>query len=337
MSAPVLTSLGLRYGPDGLRILDQTRLPDEERWLDGAEPAEMCGHIRALRVRGAPMIGVCAALSLACAWRAGVRGAAFEADARALRASRPTAVNLMHAVDRVLGAARAGGDVPAAAESVFTEDVALCDRIADQGAPLIAPGERILTICNTGGVATAGVGTAAGVIRRAHARGGVSVLALETRPLLQGGRLTAWELLRVGVPVQLLTDGMAGWAMATGRVDRVLVGADRIARNGDFANKIGTLQLAVLAAHHGIPFHPVAPWTTVDPTAASGADIPIELRDPAEVRGVVGRLRWAPAAVPALNPAFDVTPADLVTSLITDRGVYDRAALAAGALGAAAG
>lgn len=332
MSVPTLRSLGLRYGPDGLFVLDQTRLPDEEAWLPAAAPDRMCAHIRALRVRGAPMIGVCAALSLACAWRAGVRGAAFEADAAALRAARPTAVNLMYAVDRLVGVARAGGDVPQAAEAIFAEDVALCERIADHGAPLVGAGERILTICNTGGVATAGIGTAAGVIRRAHARGGVSVLALETRPLLQGGRLTTWEFLRVGVPVTLLTDGMAGWAMATGRVDRVLVGADRIARNGDFANKIGTFQLAVLARHHGLPFHVVAPCTTLDPDAATGADIPIELRAPAEVRGALGRVRWAPEAVPVLNPAFDVTPAQLVTSLITDRGVFDRAALATGAL-----
>lgn len=330
---PRLESLGLRYGPDGLQILDQTRLPSEEVWLDAAAPARMVAHIRGLRVRGAPMIGVCAALSLACAWRSGRRGAAFDADASALRAARPTAVNLAHAVDRVVAAAHAGGDVAATAEALFHEDVALCDQIAAHGAPLLAPGERVLTICNTGGLATAGVGTAAGVLRRAHGAGGVSVLALETRPLLQGGRLTTWELLRVGVPVTLLTDGMAGWAMATGRVDRVLVGADRIARNGDFANKIGTLQLAVLARHHGLPFHAVAPWTTVDPTARTGADIPIELRDPAEVRGVAGRVRWAPPQVPTLNPAFDVTPAGLLTSLITDRGVFGPADIAAGALG----
>jgi methylthioribose-1-phosphate isomerase len=330
---PHLDSLGLHYGPDGLRILDQTRLPDEERWLDAAQPAHMVEHISLLRVRGAPMIGVCAALSLACAWRAGLRGDAFARAATDLRAARPTAVNLAHAVDRVLAAARTHADVPATAEDIFQEDVALCDRMADHGAPLVSPGERVLTICNTGGLATAGVGTASGVIRRAHARGGITVLALETRPLLQGGRLTTWELMRVGVPVTLLTDGMAGWAMATGRVDRVLVGADRIARNGDFANKIGTLQLAVLARHHGLPFHVVAPWTTLDPAAATGADIPIEMREPREVRGAVGRVRWAPADVPTLNPAFDVTPGTLLTSLVTDRGVFDRASLAAGALG----
>lgn len=325
--------MGLRYGPTGLKILDQTRLPDEEHWLDAAEPRCMVEHISLLRVRGAPMIGVCAALSLACAWRTGLRGKAFAHAAADLRAARPTAVNLAHAVDHVMAAARSGADVPGAAESVFRQDVDLCDRMAAQGAPLLDPGERVLTICNTGGLATAGVGTASGVLRRAHAHGGISVLALETRPLLQGGRLTTWELMKVGVPVTLLTDGMAGWAMATGRVDRVLVGADRIARNGDFANKIGTLQLAVLAHHHGLPFHVVAPWTTLDPDAATGADIPIEQRDAAEVRGAVGRVRWAPAEVPTLNPAFDVTPASLVTSLVTDRGVFDQGAMAAGALG----
>ena len=332
MTPPVLRSLGLRYGANGLQILDQTVLPDEERWLEASAPEEMAAHIHALRVRGAPMIGVCAALSLACAWRDGLRGAAFTAEAERLRATRPTAVNLMHAVERVLAAARHDGDVPGTAEGIFQEDVALCDRIAMHGAALISPGERILTICNTGGIATAGVGTAAGVMRRAHAEGGVSVLALETRPLLQGGRLTTWELQRAGVPVTLLTDGMAGWAMATGRVDRILVGADRIATNGDFANKIGTLQLAILASHYRLPFHVVAPWTTVDPRTSRGEDIPIELRDPAEVRGALGRVRWAPARVPALNPAFDVTPVSLVTSFVTDRGVFDRDAIAEGAL-----
>ena len=331
-SPPLLRSLGLRYGPSGLEILDQTLLPDEESWLDAADPDVMGGHIRALRVRGAPMIGVCAALSLACAWRTGLRGASFHAAATQLRSARPTAVNLMHAVDRMLLTEQRGGDVAAVAEAIFREDVDLCSRIARHGAALISPGERILTICNTGGLATAGVGTAAGVIRTAHDSGGVSVLALETRPLLQGGRLTTWEFQRVGVPVTLLTDGMAGWAMSTGRVDRVLVGADRIATNGDFANKIGTLQLAILAHHHDLPFHVVAPWTTVDPAATSGADIPIELRDPAEVRGVAGRVRWAPADVPALSPAFDITPFGLVTSLITDRGVFRRGDLADGAL-----
>ncbi|MEC7946202.1 MAG: S-methyl-5-thioribose-1-phosphate isomerase [Myxococcota bacterium] len=330
---PRLEALGLRYGPEGLFILDQTRLPDEELWCPAADPALMVRHISTLRVRGAPMIGVCAALSLACAWRNGMRGAAFEDAATALRTARPTAVNLMHAVDTMLTAAQQGEDVPTVAEALFREDVDLCDRIAASGAPLIGAGERVLTLCNTGGLATAGIGTAAGVIRRAHADRGVSVLALETRPLLQGARLTAWEFLRAGIPVTLLTDGMAGWAMATGRVDRVLVGADRIARNGDFANKIGTLQLGILARHHGLPFHVVAPWTTLDPAAASASDIPIELRAPDEVRGARGHIRWAPADVPALNPAFDITPASLITSLVTDRGVFTQADLRRGVLG----
>jgi methylthioribose-1-phosphate isomerase len=283
-------------------------------------------------VRGAPMIGVCAALSLACSWRSGAGPEALAASARALRAARPTAVNLMAAVDRLLPVIGAGGDVAAEAEAIFTEDVALCDRMAAHGAALMAPGEAVLTICNTGGLATAGVGTAAGVVRRAHARGGVRVFALETRPLLQGGRLTAWELLALGIPVTLLPDSAAGILLASGRIDRVLVGADRIATNGDFANKIGTYPLAVLARHHGVPFHAVAPWTTIDPDCPSGAHIPIEERAPDEVRGAVGRVRWAPAEVPVYNPAFDVTPVDLVSSIITDRGVFSARDIAAGAL-----
>lgn len=329
---PALTSLGLRYDGETLRVLDQRALPDAEIWRDGHDPEAMVGHIATLTVRGAPMIGVCAALSLACAWRAGADADTLTAAARALRAARPTAVNLMAAVDRMLPVIAAGGDVAAEAEAIFAEDVALCDRMAAHGRSVVQPGETLLTICNTGGLATAGVGTAAGVIRRAHEADGVTVYALETRPLLQGGRLTAWEFLQLGVPVTLLPDSAAGILLASGRVDRVLVGADRIAVNGDFANKIGTYMLAVLARHHGVPFHPVAPWTTIDPKCESGAGIPIEQRDPEEVRGAIGRVRWAPADVPVYNPAFDVTPVDLVTSLITDRGVHTPRDIAAGAL-----
>jgi methylthioribose-1-phosphate isomerase len=331
-----ISSLGLVYDHRGLRVLDQRHLPGEEVWREASDPTQMAHHIATLTVRGAPMIGVCAALSLACAWGEGIRGPALRALAMTLRAARPTAVNLAAAVDRLLPIIDADGPVGTEAESIFHEDVALCEHMAEFGAPLIGVGERVLTICNTGGLATVGIGTAAGVLRRAHELGrGLHVIALETRPLLQGARLTAWECLRLGVPVRLATDGMAGTLMASGQVDRVMVGADRVAANGDFANKIGTLSVAVLAKHYRLPFHVVAPWTTVDLACARGDDIPIEERPADEVRGALGR-RWAPADVPVINPAFDVTPADLVTSLVTDRGVFDRDALMAGELAASA-
>lgn len=341
---PDLTSLGLRYShrdtaPAQLWVLDQTRLPDDEHWLDGSDPLAMVQHIRLLRVRGAPMIGVCAALSLACAATRGLGSARLRAQAQALRAARPTAVNLMWAVDRLLAlidaspADRARHALIAQAEAIFTEDVALCDAMAQHGAAIIQQGEAILTHCNTGGLATAGIGTALGVIRRAHDQGkGISVWVDETRPLLQGGRLTTWELAALGVPHHLVTDSMAGLLMRSGRVDRVLVGADRIATNGDFANKIGTYGLAVLAHHHGLPFHVVAPRSTVDLDCPDGAAIPIEERDPAEVRGAIGRLRWAPADTPVFNPAFDLSPASLVTSWILDDGELLPDQVAAGAL-----
>lgn len=336
-----LASLGLRtrpaddQGPGRLEILDQTALPDDERWLDGSDPVAMIDHIVQLRVRGAPMIGVCAALSLACVAERGADAGALRAHARALRAARPTAVNLMGAVDRVLAALEAGGvaAVPGAARAIFEEDVALCEAMAAHGAALLPPGARVLTHCNTGGLATAGVGTALGVIRRAHGQGRIAqVWVDETRPLLQGGRLTAWELGTLGIPYRLITDSMAGMLMARGQVDAVLVGSDRIAGNGDFANKIGTYSLAVLAHHHRIPFYVVAPWTTVDADCPDGAAIPIEERPAQEVRGLYSGLRWSPADAPVYNPAFDVTPAGLTTAWVLDTGVLTPAEVAAGAL-----
>ncbi|MBM4109662.1 MAG: S-methyl-5-thioribose-1-phosphate isomerase [Phycisphaerae bacterium] len=332
-------SLSLAFDGSALWLLDQTRLPDVEEWVEASGAESAAAHIRALKVRGAPLIGVAAGLSLACVARSGAPRAAFEAGAATLRAARPTAVNLMGAVDRVIGAAARAGDAwreEAVREAVvlFDEDVALCDRIAAHGAALISDGEGVLTHCNTGGLATAGVGTAFGALRRAWEGGTrLHVYAGETRPLLQGARLTAWELARLGVPHTLVTDSMAGALMGAGKVHRVLVGADRVARNGDFANKIGTYAVAVLAHHHRIPFHVVAPSTSFDPTCASGAGIPIEERDPAEVRGAsgaFGRVRWAPEGTPTWNPAFDVTPAELVTSWITERGVLGRGDLGGG-------
>ena len=234
----------------------------------------------------------------------------------------------MWAMDRMKPAT----DPVSEAQAIFAEDVRLCEGMATHGAALIQDGEHLLTHCNTGGLATAGIGTALGVIRRAHEQGKrLHVYADETRPLLQGGRLTAWELQRLGIPATLITDSMAALLLRDGKVQRVLVGSDRVAANGDFANKVGTYGLAVQAHFHGVPFHPVAPFSTVDLACPNGAAIPIELRNAAEVRGF-GPLRWAPETMPAWNPSFDVTPVDLVTSLVLDRGVYTAAQLKAGAL-----
>ncbi|MCB9744562.1 MAG: S-methyl-5-thioribose-1-phosphate isomerase [Alphaproteobacteria bacterium] len=334
-----LASLSIRFDGQRVSLLDQQALPDAERWVDATEPADMIAAIQALKVRGAPAIGVAAALCLARQAELGRPPERLRELAAALRAARPTAVNLMWAMDRLVALLDREDPVAAVVaetEQLFAEDVTLCARMARLGAALIQPGERLLTHCNTGALATAGVGTALGVIAEAHAQGkGVEVWVDETRPLLQGGRLTAWELGRLGVPYRLITDSMAAALMARGLVDRVLVGADRVAANGDFANKIGTYGLAVAAGHHGLPFHVVAPWTTVDLSCPDGAHIPIEERRPEEVRGAAGSfgaVRWAPADAPVANPAFDVTPVSLVTSLVLDQGVYSRAQLEAGAL-----
>jgi methylthioribose-1-phosphate isomerase len=331
-----LTSLGLKTESGRVLALDQTRLPDTEVWLDGTLPAAMVELIHRLSVRGAPLIGISAALSLAAHAERGASRAELEQARAALRAARPTAVNLAWAMDQMGEVLRAGGNLVEKAEALFQEDVHFCERMAEHGAALIAEGEGILTHCNTGGLVTAGTGTALGVILRAHAQGKrVHVYVDETRPLLQGARLTAWELARQGVPHTLITDSMAASVLAQGKVQRVLVGADRIAANGDFANKVGTYALAIVARHHSVPFHPVAPWSTVDLACASGKDIPIEERAAAEVRGY-GTLRWAPAEAPVFNPAFDVTPVSLIESLVLDTGVYSRSALARGLAAVAA-
>lgn len=324
-------SLGLKHDGRTLWVLDQTQLPDAEVWLDGSEPAAMVALIQRLAVRGAPLIGVAAAASLATFAHRGASAPEYGAACSALRAARPTAVNLMWAMDRM----RVASDPVMEAQAIFEEDVRLCEGMAHHGAALIQDGEGLLTHCNTGGLATVGIGTALGVIRRAHEQGKrIHVYADETRPLLQGGRLTTWELRRLGIPATLITDSMAALLLRDGKVQRVLVGSDRVAANGDFANKVGTYGLAVQARHHGVPFHPVAPFSTVDLACPDGAAIPIELRAPAEVRGF-GPLRWAPEGMPAWNPSFDVTPVDLLTSLVLDRGVFTADQLKAGALGKA--
>jgi methylthioribose-1-phosphate isomerase len=325
-----LASLGLKTQGGNVLVLDQTRLPDTEAWLDGTAPEAMVELIRRLSVRGAPLIGISAALSLAGYAARGASRTSLEAACTALRAARPTAVNLAWAMDQMRAVLRGGGNLVAKAEALFDEDVLFCERMANHGAALIRQGEGILTHCNTGGLVTVGIGTALGAIRRAHEQGkAVHVFVDETRPLLQGARLTTWELARLGIPHTLITDGMAATVLSRGKAQRVLVGADRIARNGDFANKVGTYALAIVARHHGVPFHPVAPWSTVDLSCASGESIPIEERPTDEVRGY-GETRWAPPQVNVFNPAFDVTPVDLIESLVLDRGVFSRAALAGG-------
>ncbi len=330
-----LQSLALRFDGKRLSVLDQTLLPHAEIWVDVTEPRAMIEAIQKLKVRGAPLLGVAAALCLACIAETGASQAQLESDALWLRRARPTAVNLMWALDRLRRVLERGGskdDLVQEAEHIFLEDVLLCERMSDHGAGLIQGGESILTHCNTGGLATVGIGTALGVIHKAHLQNKhVHVYVDETRPLLQGARLTTWELSKLGIPHTLITDSMAAILMRDGRVSRVLVGADRIAMNGDFANKVGTYGLAVQAHYHGIPFHPVAPYSTVDTRCARGNDIPIEERAASEVLGF-GEKPWAPEGTEVFNPAFDVTPVELVTSLVLDRGVISQAELKSGRL-----
>jgi len=291
-------------------VLDQRQLPDRVEVLECRSPGEVAEAIRTLAVRGAPAIGIAAAYGYALA---AARGDDLEEVAGVLLSSRPTAVNLAWAIAEL----RRGDQEPRAlaerARALHEEEVERCRRMAGHAAGLLAPGTRALTHCNTGALATGGVGTALGAIREGFVRGLVEhVLVDETRPLLQGARLTAWELERAGVPYTVVADAAAGSLMARGEVGAVLTGADRIAANGDVANKIGTYPLAVLASRHGISFYVVAPSSTVDLETATGADIPIEERDPAEVTA-----RFA-----ARNPAFDVTPASLVTAIVTELGVH---------------
>jgi methylthioribose-1-phosphate isomerase len=294
--------------------------------LDCRSVDELCAAITGLAVRGAPALGAAGAMGVALA---AVTGEPLRDAARRLKATRPTAANLAWGVERALAAS----DPAAEAVRIATEDVARNRRLGAHGAVLLPDEARVLTHCNAGSLACVGYGTALGVVRAAHESGRrPSVWVDETRPVLQGGRLTAWELQRLGIPCTLVADAMAGSLMASGEVDAVVVGADRIAANGDVANKIGTYPLAVLARHHGIPFYVAAPLSTFDPDCADGARIPIERRDPDEV-AVLGGRRLAPVGVHVENRAFDVTPRELVSGYITEEGV---AATAEAALDAAA-
>ena len=317
---------------DHLRLLDQRLLPAQEVFLEYRDVAAVATAIRDMVVRGAPAIGITAAYGVVLGagqryaaagegWRAGIKD-----DLATLAASRPTAVNLFWALDRMRGVIDglgAGDPVPALlaeAQRIHEEDIAANYRMGELGAALIESGD-VLTHCNTGSLATGGYGTALGVIRSAYANGTVKhVFADETRPWLQGARLTAWELVQDSIPVSLICEGAAASLMRAGKVSWVIVGSDRIAANGDVANKIGTYSLAVNARHHGVKFMVVAPTSTVDMGTATGADIPIEQRSPAEVLSLGGQ-RVAAEGAEAWNPAFDVTPAELVDAIVTERGV----------------
>jgi methylthioribose-1-phosphate isomerase len=315
-----------------LVLLDQRLLPGERteasyrRWQDVVEA------IRAMVVRGAPAIGIAAAYAVAMtAARSGagsveVMREEVERACDGLAAARPTAVNLSWAVERMRAVAREPfADVDSMrnalashARELHDQEVDRCRRIGDHGAGLLRAGAQVLTHCNAGALATGGYGTALGIVRSAHRRDpSLHVWVDETRPLLQGARLTAWELEQEGIPATLVTDSTAAWLMAQGKVDAVVTGADRIARNGDSANKIGTYGLAVLARAHSLPFYVAAPMSSVDGSLASGTDIPIEHRAPGEVAGVA-----APDGFGVYNPAFDVTPGDLISAIVTERGVH---------------
>jgi methylthioribose-1-phosphate isomerase len=324
--------------PSGVRLLDQRKLPSETVYVTCRTPQETADAIRGMVVRGAPAIGVTAAFGVAVAASAasGLEAEAFDraivAARGALAAARPTAVNLFWALARMERAAAAGraeglGNVALAAalereaQAIHDEDLASCRAIGRNGAALVPERASVLTHCNAGGLATAGYGTALGVIRGAIEAGkSVRVLAAETRPLLQGARLTAWELMEDGIETIVIADVAVGSVMRRGTIDLVVVGADRIAANGDVANKIGTYSVAVLAKEHGVPFYVAAPLSTIDLACPDGDSIPIEERDAAEVTEVLGA-RTAPEGVGVLNPAFDVTPARYVEAIVTERGI----------------
>ena len=317
-----------------VKLIDQTRIPDELVTLELTDYHEVANAIRTMQVRGAPAIGVAAALGMALGAQSIASSDEFlerlEGIADEFRATRPTAVNLFWAADRMLRTARENARLPSEdlkrrlveeGLSILREDIEINRRIGAHGAELLNDGDTVLTHCNAGALATAGYGTALGLIRAATESGKrIKVIADETRPRLQGMRLTAWELRQLGIPVTVITDNMAAWVMSRGMVTCAIVGADRIAANGDVANKVGTYGVAVLARAHGIPFYVAAPMSSVDLSITDGSRIPIEERCPTEVTHISG-IRVAPEGVSVLNPAFDVTPAEYVTAIVTECGV----------------
>lgn len=321
-----------------VRLIDQRKLPQEEVYVELNSYSGVALAIKEMVVRGAPAIGVAAGMGAALGAKAinekdhSSFMIEYDKVLSTLAASRPTAVNLFWALDRMRVVAQSftGDGVEALkarlveeAVKIYKEDLAINKKMGENGAALVSEGDTILTHCNAGALATAGgYGTALGVIKAAHLAGKkVNVFADETRPWLQGARLTTWELMKEGIPVTLISDNMAGHVMKLGKINRVIVGADRIAANGDAANKIGTYTVAVLARRHGVPFHVTAPMSTIDFGKLTGDEIPIEERDPKEVTHIMGGQRIAPDGVNVFNPAFDVTPAELITSIITERGV----------------
>ena len=306
--------VSIKWDGTQLQLLDQRRLPHHEVWLEIKTVEAAANAIKKMIVRGAPAIAITAAYGMALAVKSGFdRQKAHQI----LLNARPTAVNLRWALERLKPIQ--DKNVQSEAEAIHREDLHINQSIGDNGAKLLDGG--ILTICNTGALATSGHGTALGMIRSAHAMGqSIHVYALETRPYLQGARLTAFECVKEGIPCTLITDGMAGALLKTGQITAAVAGCDRVAKNGDTANKIGTYQLAILCHHHNVPFHVAMPWSTWDPNCPTGADIPIEQRPANEVKSINGN-PIAPNGVGVWNPSFDVTPAELVTSWITETGI----------------
>ncbi len=330
----MINNLPIEWLGDRLRILDQTRLPHEEVYLDIIDHLAAASAIKELKIRGAPAIGIFGAYAIALG-ALKIESATKDEFlpelrniARTIAATRPTARNLFWAIDRMQRVAESDNDIAQIKKALVEEAIKIHSeeeeaeiKLSQLGAGLIKDGFTILTHCNTGALATGGYGTALGVIKQVHEQGKkIKVIATETRPLLQGARLTTWELQKAGIPFTLITDSMAGYFMERGEIDCVIVGADRIAANGDTANKIGTYMLAVLAKEHGIPFYIAAPTTTIDPSLASGGEIPIEQRSPEEVTHIQG-VAIAPESTQALNPAFDVTPHRHITAIITEKGI----------------
>jgi methylthioribose-1-phosphate isomerase len=317
----------IQWTDAGVVMIDQTRLPREQKFVICRTYLEVADAIKTMVIRGAPAIGVAAAMGVALGVQ---QGADFETVCKTLAATRPTAVNLFWGIERMKRLRASLDGLPSGeivervieeAKQIRLEDIAICEAIGRNGEPLVPDGKTVLTHCNAGALATAGYGTALGVIRAAVSAGKkIDVFADETRPFLQGARLTAWELQQDGIATTVITDNMAGHFLHSGRIGCVVVGADRIAANGDVANKIGTYSVAVLAKENGIPFYVAAPVSTFDLTLASGDLIPIEQRSPDEVTHVFG-VPVAPEAIAAANPAFDVTPARYVTAIVCERGV----------------
>ena len=309
-----------------LFVLDQRQLPQKEVWMKVCNPDEMGECISKLCVRGAPLIAVAGICSLALFANSGVDKSTLKKAVEKLKVIRPTAINLKTAIDYIMVDNPDPGEITKRTEKLIQKEIEMCEDIANLGTDLIKEEECLVTYCNTGSLATPGIGTALGVIRKAHQEGkNINVHVMETRPLLQGARLTTWELKKENIPYILICDNMAASLMSSGKIHKVLVGADRIAVNGDVANKIGTYSLAVQAHYHNVPFYVVAPHSTIDFSCEKGADIPIEQRSVSEIEDLsFKKEQWAPENNQSFNPAFDITPVSLITGFILNTGVYTK-------------